>query len=93
MENLTSVVIRGAWKYNKRYTDARDGKAGEFASGLARTPARHAAERSCFLVDCGRRVLGCGERSEPHLYQDFHIFLWTVFLMRSAFDYAAPNFY
>ena len=51
---------------------ARDETAGEFASGLARTPARHAAERSCFLFGCGRRVLVCGERSEPHLYQDKH---------------------
>lgn len=72
MENLTSVVIRGAHKYNERYTDARDGKAGEFASGLARTPARHAAGRSYFSFGCGRRVLVCGERSEPHLYQDKH---------------------
>lgn len=51
---------------------ARDETAGRFASGSARTPAVTPAEQSCFLFGCVRRVLVCGERSEPHLYQDKH---------------------
>ena len=64
---------------------ARDETAGRFASGLARTPARHAAERSCFSFGFGRRVLVCGERSEPHLYQDCNTILWTLFLSSFLF--------
>ena len=77
-----SVVIRGARKYNERYTDARDGKAGEFASGLARTPARHAAERFCFFVRL-RQACACLRRAQRAALVSrlSHIFMDILFVI------------